>query len=154
MSDPESTHHRQLVQEGLQILSHSDSNMIARRGVHLLEALLSREQYSRPPPIGQALNLEPDERRLELDLVGIIRNFCEQGRWRGFPKLPAPSKPLAALDMDQDWPPVDNRIGRRNGVDDRQSGLPSPLGSLGAPYGIEGVESLQDILTLATNYVT
>ncbi|KAL5363573.1 hypothetical protein BJX96DRAFT_120174 [Aspergillus floccosus] len=153
-SDPETTHHRQLVQDGLQILSHSGSNMIAQRGVHLLEALLSREQCSRPPPIGRTLGGETDDRRIDLDLVGIIRNFCEQGRLRGFPRLATGAKQVQPMDMDHGWPPIDNRIGQRNGGSGRQSVLSPSLEYLAAPYGLDGVEGLQDILSLASNYVS
>ncbi|KAL2816020.1 hypothetical protein BDW59DRAFT_177477, partial [Aspergillus cavernicola] len=61
-SDKEATHHRQLIADGLEMLADGPSNMIAKRGVHLLEALLAREP----------------RKETELDLVGIIRGVCEQ----------------------------------------------------------------------------
>ncbi|KAL3460882.1 hypothetical protein BJX64DRAFT_278174 [Aspergillus heterothallicus] len=56
-SDTEAAHHRQLINDGLEMLADGPSNMIAKRGVGLLEALLAREP--RQPT--------------ELDLAGIIR---------------------------------------------------------------------------------
>ncbi|KAL4946456.1 hypothetical protein BDV06DRAFT_218386 [Aspergillus oleicola] len=60
--DTEATHHRQLINDGLEMLADGPSNMIAKRGVHLLEALLAREPQQSSEP----------------DLAGIIRGVCEQ----------------------------------------------------------------------------
>ncbi|KAL4891834.1 hypothetical protein BDV59DRAFT_59192 [Aspergillus ambiguus] len=154
MSDPESTHHRQLVQDGLQILSHSGSSMIAQRGVHLLKELLSREQCSRSPAMGRAPSEESHNRHIDIDLVGIIRNFCVEGQWRGFQRSPTRPKLLPAMDTDHGWPPVDNRIGQRSVSSGRQSVSSPSLESLAIPYGADYVEGLQDILSLASNYIT
>ncbi|KAF9891600.1 hypothetical protein FE257_003611 [Aspergillus nanangensis] len=146
VSDPETTYHRQLIQDGLQILLHSESNMIARRGVHLLEALLSRERCRRSTP-----NVDVGDQRMSLDLVDLIRDFCEQSRWRAVSRIGAPARPSwPTSEMDQGWPP-ENLVGRAN----RQSILspPSLEAALGVPYGLECADSLQDILSLASNYV-
>ncbi|KAL4862278.1 hypothetical protein BDV12DRAFT_46234 [Aspergillus spectabilis] len=60
--DTEAAHHRQLINDGLEMLADGPSNMIAKRGVHLLEALLAREPCQSAEP----------------DLVGIIRGVREQ----------------------------------------------------------------------------
>ncbi|PWY74303.1 hypothetical protein BO70DRAFT_341121 [Aspergillus heteromorphus CBS 117.55] len=155
-SDPETTYHRQLIHDGLEILSHSESNMIARRGVHLLEALLARERDRNevthlPSPQherdGTGYAHAHGDSDLDLDLVGVIRSFCEEGRWSR-----TRSRTLSR-DGSQGWPPVERVGGSRKGQAESSTGATSPsLEGLAMSYGLECAESLEDILVLATNY--
>ncbi|KAL4954374.1 hypothetical protein BDW69DRAFT_183593 [Aspergillus filifer] len=87
-NDGEATYHRQLINDGLEMLADGPSNMIAARGVHLLKALLARE----PQP-----SSEPD-------LAGIVRGVCEQtaGSVAG-------CESLAGRRESFSWPPAPNQ---------------------------------------------
>lgn len=39
----QATEHRQLIEDGIEILSHYETDMIARRGISLLRAMLEAE---------------------------------------------------------------------------------------------------------------
>ncbi|PYH29127.1 Zn(II)2Cys6 transcription factor [Aspergillus neoniger CBS 115656] len=143
-SDPETTYHRQLINDGLEILSHNESNMIARRGVHLLEALLARERDRSSPKHLPSPEQDADR---DLDLVGVIRSFCEKGRWQ--------RSRTASRDGSQGWPPVDRGSSERNAQAQTPVGVTSPtLERLSMSYSLECAESLEDILVLAANYAT
>ncbi|KAL4784474.1 hypothetical protein BJX76DRAFT_367674 [Aspergillus varians] len=60
--DTEAAHHRQLINDGLEMLVGAPSNMIAKRGVYLLESLLAHEP----------------RQSNSLDLTAIIKGVCEQ----------------------------------------------------------------------------
>ncbi|OOF99347.1 hypothetical protein ASPCADRAFT_137709 [Aspergillus carbonarius ITEM 5010] len=143
-TDPETTYHRQLVNDGLEILSHSESNMIARRGVHLLEVLLARERDRSSP---RQLPSPEQEADRDLDLVGVIRRFYEKGRWQ--------RSRTASRDGSQGWPPVERGGSDRAGQAPTSVGATSPsLEGLTMSYSLECAESLEDILVLAANYAT
>ncbi|KAL4966126.1 uncharacterized protein BDV14DRAFT_208371 [Aspergillus stella-maris] len=72
-NDTEAAHHRQLINDGLKMLADGPQNMIATRGVHLLEALLAREPQHHSEP----------------DLAGIVRESESiAGRRESFPWPP------------------------------------------------------------------
>lgn len=118
--------------------------MIARRGVHLLEALLARERDRSSPKHLPSPEQDADR---DLDLVGVIRSFCEKGRWQ--------RSRTASRDGSQGWPPVDRGSSERNAQAQTPVGVTSPtLERLSMSYGLECAESLEDILVLAANYAT
>lgn len=156
VTDPECYEHRQLVQDGIGILSRSDTNMIAKRGVPLLEALLSNEKRKRssfdslqgpdrtesPADDTSSLGLE------HLDIPGVIRRFCEQHRLKftGPKSREGRSVSLSLDELQQDWPPT-QLGGDRNGAIRPSTG---PF----ATYDFEDSEILADVLALASDYVT
>ncbi|RHZ61989.1 fungal specific transcription factor domain-containing protein [Aspergillus thermomutatus] len=142
ITDPETNQHRQLVQDGLKILSRCDSNMIARRGVHLLEALLARKRARSQdalPGIRTTESASEPSRIVGLDLVGIIRSFCEQDRLQMTDRQSEPTR---------DWPPMDFRGANRD------NGQSPSLEPLSVSLGLECAEGLEDIFSLAASYVT
>ncbi|PYH91553.1 hypothetical protein BO71DRAFT_359115, partial [Aspergillus ellipticus CBS 707.79] len=142
-SDPETAYNRQLINDGLELLSRSssESNMIARRGVHLLEALLARER-KRGPTNPQS---QSQSQSHELDLVAVIRSFWGGG-WEGGSGSGS-GDGEGSICLSQGWPPVEREF--RDGNGDMQT--PS-LEGLAMSYGLECAESLEDILVLAANY--
>jgi hypothetical protein len=156
VTDPECYEHRQLVHEGIGILSRSDTNMIAKRGVPLLEALLSSEKTDRSsldtPRGSNRTESSADDasslRLKDLDIPGVIRKFCEQDRLK-FTSSNARegrSANLSSDELQQDWPPRQ--------ADGDRSGAVVPSTGPFATYGFEDSEMLADVLALASDYVT
>ncbi|KAL5341076.1 hypothetical protein BJX70DRAFT_396132 [Aspergillus crustosus] len=145
-SDIEATHHRQLINDGLEMLADGPSNMIAKRGVHLLEALLAREPRQSTEP----------------DLVGIIRGVCEQTSASGYVSASASpvtsmataaTAAVAARRESVSWPPrLEVESAMRDELEmEYGMGIGTGVG-VGIGYG-EGRETLEDILSLAANYI-
>ncbi|KAL4883132.1 hypothetical protein BJY04DRAFT_27524 [Aspergillus karnatakaensis] len=122
--DTEAAHHRQLINDGLEMLADGPSNMIAKRGVHLLEALLAREPRQSTEP----------------DLMGIIRGVCEQTS-ASASVSPVTATSTAPRRESVSWPPQSGTMDR----DDPDMGFEMA-------YGVEK-ETLDDILSLAANYI-
>lgn len=146
VSDRQSAEHRQLIEDGIEILSHCESDMIAQRGVSLLRAMLEAEQLSTVRSLGPGLNgpsIIPGTPSSEsgLDIAGIIRAFYQNDRARGPGRsksiLQAPS--MSRMDS-RHWSEITNvEPGVMSGID---------LG-----FGVDYAEGLDDILNLATNYL-
>jgi chaperone required for assembly of F1-ATPase len=141
---PEADEHRRLVQDGLCILSVCETNMIAKRGIPLLQAMLANEQRIREKRLDQmgAPLAENIPGRLDgnnLDIKEIIRNFYEQDRLN-FSRVT--NKRLQdAQDNQSSWPPI------LEGA----TILSSPNHNL--PYELEFPNSFEDVLALAANYI-
>lgn len=144
-SSPECDEHRRLVQEGLRMLSICETNMIAKRGVPLLQAMLANEQRIRE----KTLQVEPAHESIDksdrrnLDISEIIRNFYQQDRLN----FAATSSRLRTdwFDGDQSsWPPETR---------------PNPEGRAIMPpgqsiYGIDFPDNFDEVFALAANYIT
>ncbi|KAJ0424986.1 hypothetical protein BJY00DRAFT_308874 [Aspergillus carlsbadensis] len=136
-SDTEATHHRQLINDGLEMLADGPSNMIAKRGVGLLEALLAREP----------------RHASDLDLAGIIRGVCEQAASTASPGTSGAGRDSAEWPPGGEWSPT-----RTDDVESDAFGGDLELG-IGMGSGMRGEggpeerETLEDILSLAASYI-
>ncbi|RDW78924.1 uncharacterized protein DSM5745_05776 [Aspergillus mulundensis] len=132
-ADSEATYHRQLINDALKMLADGPANMIAKRGVHLLEALLAREP--------RASN--------ELDLGAIVKGVCEQtspcAATSVSPSLVRNRERLREDGDSMTWPPA---IGSSPGYG---NGLRREL-HVGTGY-TEEKETLEGILSLAASYI-
>ncbi|KAJ5547679.1 hypothetical protein N7513_004913 [Penicillium frequentans] len=150
VADRQSSEHRQLIEDGIEILSHCESDMIAQRGVSLLRAMLEAEQLSnrgrylvpelREPSI---LSGSPS-RENGLDIADIIRAFYQHDR------ASLPGRPKSILQI-----PSTVRAANHRHWSEITSIEPSLLSGIDmmAPLGVDYAEGLEDILNLATNYL-
>ncbi|KAL4902890.1 hypothetical protein BDW74DRAFT_186556 [Aspergillus multicolor] len=122
--DADATYHRQLINDGLEMLADGPSNMIATRGVHLLEALLAREP----------------RHSWEVDLNAIVKDVCEQTSYSAS-SMGSPSS------RGMTWPPIAG-CSSSAGEEDARS---DPDGT---GYGYtEESETLKGILSLAASNI-
>ncbi|KAL3477335.1 hypothetical protein BJX99DRAFT_226398 [Aspergillus californicus] len=131
--DKEAAHHRQLINDGLEMLADGPANMIAKRGVHLLEALLAREPRQSSEP----------------DLVGIIRGVCEQTS-SGTSASPPSTTGTAKDSLSWPWP-LSGEL-ETSARDEMGLGLGPSGMDMGMRYTGER-ETLEDILSLAADYL-
>jgi hypothetical protein len=148
--DRQASEHRQLIEDGIEILSHCETDMIARRGVSLLRAMLEAEQRDprerrvvgelREPPLLHGTT--PKENGL--DIAAIIQTFYRQDRASitGHSRTTLSGPSLARTTGHTRWPDVTNDV----------SGIMSSV-DLMMPLGVDYAEGLGDILSLATNYL-
>lgn len=150
VADRQSSEHRQLIEDGIEILSHCESDMIAQRGVSLLKAMLEAEQlrnhgrYLVPELREPSILPRSPSRENGLDIADIIRAFYQQDR----ASLPGRSKSIlqipstARATNHRHWSEITSiEPGVLSGVD------------IMAPLGVDYAEGLEDILNLATNYL-
>lgn len=142
-ADRQASEHRQLIEDGIEILSHCDTDMIARRGVSLLRAMLEAEQKQ---PRARRLGGEPPEspllrdtiaREKGLDIAAIIQTFYRQDR-ANFTEhcRPAAGEPSLSRNTGHSrWPDL---------LNDTSGIMP----------GVDYMEGLDDILSLATNFLS
>ncbi|KAJ5634309.1 hypothetical protein N7528_002151 [Penicillium herquei] len=134
--------------DGIEILSHCESDMIAQRGVSLLRAMLEAEQMSNidsPIPRIRESSILPEtpSRETGPDIAGIIRAFYQQDR-ASFQTRSKSMLQVATSNRSIDhrhWSEITSFETGISGVD--------LMGSLGIDYA----EELDDILNLATNYL-
>lgn len=148
--DRQASEHRQLIEDGIEILSHCDTDMIARRGVSLLRAMLEAEQnqprerrFVGEPPESPLLH-DTTSSENGLDIAAIIQTFYRQDQAtiteHCRPSLGGSS--LSRATGHSRWPDLSNDTsGIMPGVD------------LMMPLGVDYAEGLDDILSLATNYL-
>ncbi|KAJ5377018.1 hypothetical protein N7509_013904 [Penicillium cosmopolitanum] len=122
-ADSQSSQNRQFVEDGIAILSHCDSDMIARRGVPLIKAMLQAEERRSGSPDSHEAQAF-DKAGMGLNIASIIQTFYKKDR--------------SGLSGDSpDIPPVESST--------------RTLGDLLMPFGVDYAEGLDDILSLATN---
>ncbi|KAJ5784581.1 uncharacterized protein N7503_009793 [Penicillium pulvis] len=150
VADRQSSEHRQLIEDGIEILSHCESDMIAQRGVSLLRSMLEAEQLRnrgrylvpelREPSI---LSASPSQEN-GLDIADIIRAFYQHDR------ASLPGRPKSILQI-----PSTARAANHRHWSEITSVEPSVLSGIDmmAPLGVDYAEGLEDILNLATNYL-
>ncbi|CEJ61236.1 hypothetical protein PMG11_09773 [Penicillium brasilianum] len=148
--DRQASEHRQLIEDGIEILSHCDTDMIARRGVSLLRAMLEAEQNQHrerrvvgEPPESPFIQ-DSTPRETGLDIAAIIQTFYRQNRARiaGHCRPALGRSFLPRTTGQSGWPGVSKDI----------SGI-MPSVDLMMPLGIDYADGLDDILSLATNYL-
>ncbi|KAL3703772.1 hypothetical protein TMatcc_009461 [Talaromyces marneffei ATCC 18224] len=152
-SSPECDEHRRLVQDGLRMLSVCETNMIAKRGVPLLQAMLANEQRIRRKTLHQ---IEPQNEiisnkteRRNIDISEIIRHFYQQDRL----KFSATSTRLHQNadwfddDNQGSWPPAEGRPNTEGRVI-----IPPPGNE--SIYGIDFPDNFEEMFALAANYIT
>lgn len=120
--------------------------MIARRGVSLLRAMLDAEQQGfrektlrEPPLLAEATSKESG-----LDIAAIIQTFYRQDRasTTGHGQTALGGSSLTRTTGHSRWADLSNEVpGIMPGVD------------LMMPLGVDYAEGLDDILSLATNYL-
>lgn len=146
----QASEHRQLIEDGIEILSQCETDMIARRGVSLLRAMLEAGQMDsrrrgvagepREPPLLDAST--PKESGL--DIAAIIQTFYRQDRASitGHCRTALGGSGLTRNTGHGRWPDLSNDA----------SGI-MPGADLMMPLGVDYAEGLDDILSLATNYL-
>jgi hypothetical protein len=150
-SSPECDEHRRLVQEGLRMLSICETNMIAKRGVPLLQAMLANEQRIRESTRHQVESHHesvPRPERKNVDISEIIRHFYQRDRLNF-------SATSSRLPQNTDWFDVDNQSSwpptERSNTDGRAI-MPPPGNQ--SVYGIEFPDNFEEVFALAANYIT
>jgi hypothetical protein len=148
--DRQVSEHRQLIEDGIEILSHCETDMIARRGVSLLRAMLEAEQ--REPRERRTMGELRESRLLNsttpkesgLDIAAIIQKFYRQDRASvtGHARTALSGSSLTRTTGHTRWPDMSNDV----------SGI-MPSVDLMMPLGVDYAEGLDDILSLATNYL-
>lgn len=141
--DEQSLQNRHFVEDGITILSHCDSDMIARRGVALLRAMLDVED-KRFHTSDSTETLVLQKASMSSDIASIIQKFYRQDRdsLSGQPPpIPQTDFTIGAFGHDS-WPNTTSR---------ESTTLPSS--ELLLPFGVDYPEGLDDILSLATNYL-
>lgn len=129
------------MEDGIAILSHCDSDMIARRGVPLIKAMLQAEERRYQSPNSH----EPQVLQNAgsgLDIASIIQTFYKQVR--GSLSGDSPNDPPAESSTRTlgcgNWPDM---------MSHEVTGVPSA--DILMPFGADYAEGLDDILSLATN---
>lgn len=143
------TEHRELIEDGIEILSNCELDMIAQRGVSLLRAMLESGrinnrkstfgQIHQPPllPVGSL-------RGKGLDIADVICTFYKHDRASFPPRSDSILRraSTARTSENNNWSSLlDYQPGIMQGADF--------VGSL----GLDSVEGLDEILNLATNYL-
>lgn len=147
-SAPECDEHRQLVREGIRILSQCETNMIAKRGVPLLRMMLSNEQRMRenaPGQSGDHMKFVSRESTFNssLCITETIRSFCEQEQFSFHDKNNKAKLPSNTREASEfSWPPSNS---------DCETFL-SPNTRL-STHALEFPHGFEDIFALATNYI-
>jgi hypothetical protein len=145
---PECDEHRQLVREGIRILSQCETNMIAKRGVPLLQMLLSNEQRMRENAPGQSgghmdFASRDGSRNSSSYVTETIRSFCEQEQFSSHEKSTHRKLPSNTRDINEfSWPPTSSDCDTFLTPDARLS-----------THTLEFPHSFEDIFALATNYI-
>jgi hypothetical protein len=144
--DRQSAEHRQLIEDGIEILMHCESDMIARRGVSLLRAMLDAEQKGyrerrHVAELRESQLLDVDTSRDEMDIAGIIRTFYQRDR---------ASSARPTLQTQRAWKTTGHEHWTEMTSD--EPGM-MPNVDLVTPLGVDYAEGLDDILSLATNYL-
>ncbi|KAJ5145366.1 hypothetical protein N7448_002758 [Penicillium atrosanguineum] len=144
--DRQSAEHRQLIEDGIEILTHCESDMIARRGVSLLRAMLDAEQkgYRERQQVAELRGsqlLGVDASRDGMDIAGIIRTFYQRDQASSARPM-LPSRPPWKATGHEHWSEM---TGDETGM--------MPNVDFIAPLGVDYAEGLDDILSLATNYL-
>lgn len=141
-TDRQSSENREFIEDGISILSHYDSDMIARRGVSILKSMLDlenrRRHFSCPSDGQMGSKAGPD-----FDIATIIEAFYRE--YQNVLSEPPQRDRLETTSRqfsDENWP----------GMIINESSL-VPSEDLLLPYGTNYTESLDDILSLATNYL-
>lgn len=150
VADRQSSEHRQLIEDGIEILSHCESDMIAQRGVSLLRAMLEAEQlrnrgrYLVPELREPSIPPGSPSRENGLDIADIIRAFYQHD----CTSLPGRQKSILQI-------PSTVRAANHRHWSEITSIEPSVLSGIDmmAPLGVDYAEGLEDILNLATNYL-
>lgn len=140
-TDHQSSENRQFIEDGISILSHYDSDMIARRGVSIIKSMLRLEdnRCRFPGPFNGQMGPKAGT---GFDIATIIETFYKE--YQNFLSEPLcdrlETRPRQF--SDGNWP----------GMVINES---SPVSGeeLLLPHGINYTESLDDILNLATNYL-
>ncbi|EED13588.1 conserved hypothetical protein [Talaromyces stipitatus ATCC 10500] len=153
-SSPECDEHRRLVQDGLHMLSVCETNMIAKRGIPLLKAMLANEKRIREKTLHEVEgsdhgDLSTRNDRRNLDISEIIRNFYQQDHLHF-------SAAMGRLNQNADWfdaqnqsswPPTESKADV-----DRDTIMP-PTGHQSI-YGFEFPDNFEEVFALAANYIT
>jgi hypothetical protein len=150
VADRQSSEHQQLIEDGIEILSHCESDMIAQRGVSLLRAMLEAEQLSNrgrylvPDLRGPSVLPGSPSHENGLDIAEIIRAFYQHDR----ANLPGRCKSLLQV-------PSTMRAANHRHWSEITSIEPGVLSGVDmmAPLGVDYTEGLEEILNLATNYL-
>ncbi|RJE21822.1 hypothetical protein PHISCL_05841 [Aspergillus sclerotialis] len=148
-TDPQVSEHRRLVEDGVEILLHCEMDVIARRGVSLLTAMLDAER-TRSQRRNLMIGVCDPQMHLfgtfassgnDLDIAAIIQAFYRHDR-TSLPdqtnQTPSVMRNLWHNQRDQ-WSSVTSNI--------------SPTLEPIVPPGLDYTEGLDDILNLATNYL-
>ncbi|BDD60727.1 hypothetical protein MAP00_005826 [Monascus purpureus] len=98
-SDKEYIEHRILVEDVIDVLSRFEISMIAKRGIVILRALLTKERT---------------ERVRKLDIPELIQSFCEQERR-------SPSRRQTGRNLQPGWPPSAPDANSTNGQEASES---------------------------------
>lgn len=144
VADSQSSENRQFVEDGIAILSHCDSDIIARRGVSLLKTMLNVEDKRSQLPSSYEAQVVPGG-GMGLDIAAIIQTFYKQDRdsLSGQPRYFLQTPPTTRISGDDHWPNI---------ISPESSAVPSS--ELLVPFGVDYAEGLDDILSLATNYLS
>ena len=150
VSDRQSSEHRQLIEDGIDILSHCESDMIAQRGVSLLKAMLEAEQLNAR---GKRLVPEMREPRILRGLIPHENGFDIADIIRAFYQHDRTSSPGASRSILQI--PDAARTAEHRHWAEMSGHHPSMISGveLITPLGVDYAEGLDDILSLATNYL-
>lgn len=148
---PECDEHRRLVQEGLRLLSICETNMIAKRGVPLIQAILSNEQKIREKALHKVDTRHestPNKAdRTNLDISEVIRHFHQQDRLNF-------SAPPCRLPQTTEWFDVDSRsIWPPSESRPNTGGRAIMLPSEQSIYGIDFPDNFEEVFALAENYI-
>lgn len=150
----QSAEHRQLIEDVIEILTHCESDMIARRGVSLLTAMLDAEQkrnrerrhvaeLRESQLLDVDVDVDVDVSRDGMDIAGIIRTFYQRDRASSArPMLQGRPAWKAKATGHEHWTEMTSD----------ESGM-MPNVDLITPLGVDYVDGLDDFLNLATNYL-
>jgi hypothetical protein len=134
------------------MLSICEINMIAKRGVPLLQAMLANEQRIRERTlhqVGPHHESIPKTERRNLDISEIIRHFYQQDRLNFSATTSRLSQNADWFDVDNQssWPPTESRPNT-----DGRALMPPPGDQ--SIYGIEFPDNFEEVFALAANYIT
>lgn len=151
-SSPECDEHRRLVQDGLRMLSVCETNMIAKRGVPLLQAMLANEQQIREKTLRVESHHESIPNKTErknLDISEIIRHFYQQDRLNFSASSSRLHHNTEWFDVDNQssWPPTEGRSNTEG-----RAIMPPP--GQQSIYGIDFPDNFEEVFALAANYIT